>query len=154
MKILLITAFKPAEKQNIAEQWVQLNINNIVYTTCVLQTGALKKDIIYSLRPNPVAWSIRRSQDWSGLSKGNSNSKALFCMYTTEPLLLTCWHHCETFCSAFHIHTFSSRAPLLLQCLSRSSHCWPLTSGKWVKCQENRLYLYNLSQGVITKLRD
>lgn len=75
-------------------------------------------------------------------------------VFTTEPLLLTCWHHSDF--PPIHIHapTLSSRAPLFWQCLSQRSYCWPLWEGSEWNVRRAVCNLYNLRKGVITQLID
>lgn len=75
------------------------------------------------------------SQDQSGFSKGSGNNKTRFCIYHWMPAgLLTSL--AGLFCLRFKRRQILLQRAITLQTLSQSSHCWPLTSGKWAKCQE------------------
>lgn len=102
-------------------------------------TGAFKEDITSVVCwPNLPAWSIRSAQSLgipgsiAMVSKGNI-------LYL--PQSLCCWPADITviFLQFTLAHTFCFRARLFGQRLSQSSYCWPLTSGKWAKCQETSL---------------
>lgn len=65
----------------------------------------------------------------------------LYSVFTIEVLLQACWHHSsDPFFPPIHTRTHILLLnTLVLSVFISELLCWPLTSGKWAKCQESRL---------------